>query len=477
MFGWTSKEVLGANVKDLRLRSSRFDEAFEAVLEAGEWSGEVERTRKDGSSLVVDSRWTLVRDSSGRPASVLVFDVDITESKQLQSQFLRAQRMESIGTLAGGIAHDLNNVLSPILMWLEVLREKLPDQKSQRMLELLESSIMRGSGMVRQLLSFSKGVSGARVEVQPKHILRELDRIMRDTFPKSIEIIQEVPNELWTIIGDATQVHQILLNLGVNARDAMPQGGVLTVTCENRMIDENYARMHIDAKPGPYVEISVSDTGTGMRPDVLERIFEPFFTTKEIGKGTGLGLSTSLAIVKGHEGFINVYSEPGKGTTFKVYLPATSRSSSTGTGEQHETLIHGRGELILVVDDEAIIRDTLEATMERYGYKALTAEDGAQAVALYSKYQDKISVVLTDMMMPFMDGPATIRALQRIDPDVKIIGASGLSENEKLIETRNLKIHGFLHKPFTTRDLLKLLAAALGRNGSNQHSYEQKGDL
>jgi len=463
IYGWSRTESVGLNANDLQ-QIPVAEDPMKRLLDAGEWSGEVERRRKDGRSVVVESRWTLVRDSKGNPQSVLVIDSDITEKKHLQAQFLRAQRMESIGTLAGGIAHDLNNILTPVLMWVEVLRNKMPDQKSQRILELLESSAQRGAGMVRQVLSFSRGISGDRVEVQITHIVRDLEKIMRESFPKSIEIFIHFPKDLWTVMGDVTQLHQVLMNLCVNARDSMPHGGTLTTACENATIDDNYARMHLDAKPGNYVSLSVSDSGSGIPPDILDRIFEPFFTTKEIGKGTGLGLSTSLAIVKSHGGFINVYSEQGKGTTFKVYVPAVPDLPQHDKAFFEESLMRGQGETLLVIDDEAIIRESVKSALEEFGYQVILAEDGAQAVAVYTLHKEEVAVVITDMMMPFMDGVSTIRALQRIDPGVKIIAASGLADNERIIQNRNLKIEGFMRKPYTTRDLLKMLSIVLGRS-------------
>ncbi len=462
LYGWSAQEVVGLNANDLE-RKAISDKGMKTLLESGEWSGELERRKKDGTAVVVDSRWTLVRDAKGEPLTILVIDTDITEKKQLQAQFLRAQRMESIGTLAGGIAHDLNNILTPVMMWSEVLRSKMPDEKSQRILSLLESSVQRGADMVRQVLSFSRGISGERVEMQFKHILKDLEKIMQESFPKSIEIVVDVPKDLWTVMGDATQLHQVLMNLCVNARDAMPHGGTLTASCDNMTIDDNYARMHLDAKPGNYVAISVADSGTGIPPETLERIFEPFFTTKEIGKGTGLGLSTSVAIVKSHGGFINVYSEVGRGTTFKMYVPAVPGLVQREMSEKSDPLMRGNGETLLVIDDEAIIRESIKGALEEFGYNVLIADDGAQAIAVYMLHQREIAAVITDMMMPFMDGVSTIRALRRIDPGLKIIAASGLADNERILQKRNLSVDGFLRKPYTTRDLLTMLFTILGK--------------
>jgi signal transduction histidine kinase len=426
-------------------------------MEKGEWSGEMRQVRRNGEEIVVEGRWTLVRDEKGQPASILVINTDVTEKKSMEAQFLRAQRMESIGTLAGGIAHDLNNVLSPILMAVQMLQLKIKDQASQQLLDMLQTNAERGGNMVRQVLSFARGVEGERVALQPKHLIKEIVKIMQETLPKSIEITYRLPEDLWVISADATQVHQVLMNLCVNARDAMPNGGAITIKADNTFVDENYARMHIDAKAGRYVVITLSDTGTGMPPETLRRIFDPFFTTKDMSKGTGLGLSTALAIVKSHGGFINVYSEVGRGSQFAVYFPAMQAPEATGVVLPSDLPV-GHGELILVVDDEDAIRQITKGTLETFGYRVLTASDGTEALALYADNRDEIKVVLTDMLMPFMDGPATIRALQRLDPKVRIIAASGLTAN-KPGELEGVEV--FLTKPYTAEKLLKVIAEVL----------------
>ncbi len=248
--------------------------------------------------------------------------LDITEKNKLEEQFLRAQRMESIGTLASGIAHDINNVLLPILLSLDLLKQKFPDVESQKLIDILERSAKRGASLIKQVQSFGRGIKGERIALQAGHLISEIRQMATETFPRSIEIRTDIPKDLWVISGDATQLHQVIMNLCVNARDAMPDGGILSISAENLLIDENFARINIEAKVGPYIAITVSDTGTGIAPELRGRIFEPFFTTKEPGKGTGLGLSTALGIVKSHGGFINVYSEVGNGTAFKIYLPA-----------------------------------------------------------------------------------------------------------------------------------------------------------
>ncbi len=465
IYGWSAEEVIGKNAADLLFkdRSVQFDAAREAIIQDGEWKGEMHQVRRDGSEIIVESRWTLVRDEQREPKAILIINTDVTEKKRMESQFLRAQRMESIGTLAGGIAHDLNNVLSPILMAIDMLQLRVADENSKKWFDVLRTNAERGASMVRQVLSFARGVEGERVALQPKHLIKEIVKILRETLPKSIEINFQVPNELWIISADATQMHQVLMNLCVNARDAMPEGGSIAIKAENVYVDENYARMHIEAKPGRFVVITVSDTGPGMTAEVQNRIFEPFFTTKEMTKGTGLGLSTALTIVKSHGGFINVYSELHKGSQFSVYLPAMETPGSVDSAAAQTDLPLGHGELILVVDDEESIREITRGTLETFGYNVLTASDGTEALALYADKKNEIAVVLTDMVMPFMDGPATIRALQRMNPKVRIIAASGLGTGLRASEGTLEGVSVFLNKPYTAEKLLKTLAEVLRR--------------
>jgi len=463
IYGWTAEEAVGKNAKDLLFKefSEHFDEAGHAVIQNGKWQGEIHQTRRDGAEIIVESRWTLVQDEKGQPNSILVINTDITEKKRMEAQFLRAQRMESIGTLAGGIAHDLNNVLSPILMAIDMLRLKTADEASKKWLDVLRTNAERGGNMVRQVLSFARGVEGERVALQPKHLIKEIVKILRETLPKSIEIGFQIPGDLWIISADATQMHQVLMNLCVNARDAMPEGGSISIKAENVFVDENYARMHLEAKPGRFVMITVADTGPGMSPEIQSRIFEPFFTTKEMTKGTGLGLSTALTIVKSHGGFINVYSELHKGSQFTLYLPAMETPGVVDSVALQTDLPLGHGEMVLVVDDEESIREITRGTLETFGYKVLTAADGTEALALYADKENEIAVVLTDMVMPFMDGPATIRALQRMNPKVRIIAASGLGVGQRAGEGPLEGVSILLNKPYTAERLLNALAQVL----------------
>ncbi|KAB8334526.1 response regulator [Scytonema tolypothrichoides VB-61278] len=472
LYGWKTTEAIGKNVNQLLYPAEtlcQLQNLQESLALSGSWHGELHQVTREGKEIIVASRWTLMGEEDGQPKSILTVNTDITEKKQLEAQFLRAQRLESIGTLASGIAHDLNNILTPILTAAQLLQLKLPniDERSQQMFSTIETNTKRGAALVKQVLQFARGVeSKKRTIVQVNHLFSEIKQIVQETFPKSIEFCTNIKSDLWAIVGDATHLHQVLMNLVVNARDAMLDGGTLKISAENVFIDEHYARMNLEATVGSYIMITVADTGIGMSPEVVDRIFEPFFTTKEFGKGTGLGLSTVRGIITSHGGFVNVSSNVGKGTEFKVFLPAVE-VTATPLAENLE-LPKGNGELVLVVDDEGPILETTKISLESYNYQVLTASDGIEALALYAQYKDDISVVLVDMMMPSMDGALTIRALQKMNPYVLIIGVSGLVAGDKLMETARVK--AFLSKPYTTKELLQTLHSVLFQDVRNTKS-------
>jgi len=476
LYGWTSTEACGARVDELfHGDTGQFVNAYLAMLKSGNWSGEMTQKRKDGEEVCVSSRWNLICDDQGKARRVLVINTDMTEARSLQKQFHRAQRLEAIGTLASGIAHDLNNILSPILMATGLLRTDCPSENGQRMLNIIEGSADRGAGIVKQVLTFARGVEGERVLIQPKHLICELSKIMAQTFPRNIEVVTGYPAELWPVNGDATQLHQVVLNLCVNARDAIlavPTGKdgleprrVLTLEAENAEVDGHFASMNPGATLGPHVVVRVSDTGTGMTPELVDRIFDPFFTTKEPGKGTGLGLATVLGIVKSHGGFLTVQSEVGRGTAFKVFLPAET-SEGTRAAEQAPAAppAHGNGELILVVDDEPPIREALVRTLESYNYRCFTAEDGSDALALYFTRRGEIDVVLTDLAMAQMDGVKLVRSLRRIDPAVRVVVSSGHIQREAAEELESLGVDVCIEKPYNAEQLLRALRKVLDRN-------------
>ena len=419
-------------------------------------------TLPDGSIRYIEGAQGVILDDTGQVVRVVGVNLDVTERKRLEQQLLRAQRMETIGTLAGGIAHDLNNILAPIVMSIDLLKSMAEDPQTKSILDTIGLSANRGADIVRQVLSFARGMESKKIEVQPNHLLKELEIIIKDTFPKNIRLQFSIPKDTWTILGDPAQVHQVFLNLCLNARDAMPNGGSLTVSIENSVLSEQYGAMNLRAKAGRYVTISVSDTGTGIPPNLLDKIFEPFFTTKTLTQGTGLGLSTSLAIVRSHEGIIHVDSRPGEGAAFKVCLPAAERSiESHNEWPERAGFPRGNGEMILLIDDEASIRTVTGKILQIYGYQVLTASNGEDAVAIYSEQKNDIAVVLTDTNMPRMDGPTAIRALMKINPKIKIIATSGLNANESTAKAAGAGVKYFLTKPYTAGTLLQTMRAIL----------------
>jgi PAS domain S-box-containing protein len=457
LYGWTRDEAAGRLLSELIGVSGEGGEPAvdAAVFACGEWQGELHQQTKGGAQVVVDSRCSLIPSAFGEPPMMLIINTDITERKSLERQLMHAQRLEILGTLAGGIAHDLNNILMPILMGCGVLKRTGIPPEAAPTVDGIESSARRGADVIRQLLMFAGGHRVDSEMTNPGLLVTELERMLRETMPPSIAIESEVEPNVWSIACDATQLLQILLNLGVNARDAMPDGGILRLRAENVEVDAHYANMNPGASPGMYVMLSVSDSGTGIAPDTMERIFDPFFTTKEAGVGTGLGLPTVRSIVKNHGGFLNVYSEPGA-TVFKVYLPA--RYETAPEDDAAPPVISGQGELVLVIDDERAIRDVTAATLESFGYRVLTAADGSEGIALYAQHPD-VAVVLTDMLMPVLDGPTTIRALRQLNPNVRVMGMSGYTSQRTTGPMPDL----LLQKPFRAADLLNAIHALLSR--------------
>lgn len=468
LYGWDAGEANGRLLTELLLpEEAVFQAATQETISDGEWSGDIYWSDRHGRSVVVEARWTLVRTEDGLPKSILAIESDVTERRRLAQQYLRAQRLESIGTLASGIAHDLNNVLTPIVMAIELLKADAKEPATLEILDTIQLSAERGAGMVKQVLSFARGVEGNKEPLDIIHVVQDVQKIVADTFPKNIRFEVEAPEQLWLVAADPTQLHQVLLNLTVNARDAMPDGGRITLRLENTVLDEIYAQMNPDALPGAYVSLHITDSGCGIPIDVQDRIFDPFYTTKEFGKGTGLGLSTVLGIVKSHGGFVNLYSEVGRGTTFNLYFPAQAADSPAieRTTEPQTRLPMGKGEWVLVVDDEESVRVVVKRTLERFGYRVLLASHGAEGVSLYAQRGAEIAVVLTDMAMPIMDGPSMIVALKSIDPNVRIVGSSGLKENEHLAKAVGAGVTHFVPKPYSAETILRTFNELLALNG------------
>jgi len=473
LYGWSAEEVKGRTTSELTLSSDLFESsrALQMVQSQGEWVGEMKQKSRTGQELVIQSRWTLMHEPDGRPKSILIVNTDITQKKQLESQLLRSQRLESIGTLASGLAHDLNNVLAPIMMAVQFIKDSAEDEGTKACFQTLETCSRRGADIIRQVLMFARGVEGDRILLNPKHLIQEMQRIANETFPRSIEISTRFSKQPCVLLGDATQIQQVIMNLCVNARDAMPQGGTLTINLNKTELDAVGAKMHPKAKPGSYVVISVADTGTGIPPELLDKIFDPFFTTKPLGQGTGLGLPTVMGIAENHGGFVHLESTVGVGTTFHVHIPsAPNESEGIENRKGMADLARGNGELILVVDDEAAVRKLAAAILNRNGYRTLTAAEGREGIAVFEHNRTSIKLVVSDLMMPLLDGPGMLRVLKQMQPDLKSIVITGLGEENRIAEARAAGADMILAKPFTADQLVMDVQQLLLRSSPAESS-------
>ncbi len=457
-------QTLNDHLHVLNLLQPQNKDVFKTALaqthKEGNWIGELTIKLSEPNEHIIQSRLSLIKDQFNHSSAYLLICSDFTEKKQIEKQLMRSQRVENIGMLAGGVAHDLNNILSPILLSTQLLQLKLTDQANLSALETIEQSAQRGSEIVKQILSFTKGSDQNKTLVQIRHLTKELKKFIDDTFPKNIELELDVPHDLPFVEADPTELHQVLLNLSVNARDAMPDGGTLKIIAYPQTLDNAFVQMNPYVQEGEHLIIEVSDTGSGIAQKDLEKIFDPFYTTKTADKGTGLGLFTVHNIVNKHQGFISVQSKEGKGTTFKIYFPAMSSQVTADIEEQKD--IHsfeGSGETILIIEDEAPIRKIVTQILESMNFKVLGAENGAVGLETFVKHQKDIDLIITDLMMPVMDGPATIIAIHHIDPTAKIITVSG--EPTKIAAVKDMDIVGYIQKPFNSEALLKMIAKAL----------------
>lgn len=464
MYGWTAAETIGTLAPELLGISDapEFIEAEKILTTTGEWSGEMRHSTHTGSTILVHSRLKLLYNSLNKPYAILVTNTDITEKKSLEKQLFRAQRLESIGTLASGIAHDLNNILTPVVLGMELIKLKLTDENARKRVDTVISTVKRGSGLIGQVLSFARGSQESREPINIKYIIDEVAKIARETFPREIDVTLNLPSEDLIVNGNATQIHQIMMNLCINARDAMNEkGGTLSIEAGYILANESLTSRYVDAKPGTYVHIVVRDTGTGIPNELQDKIFEPFYTTKEVGKGTGIGLTTVFTIVRNHGGFIGLYSEVNVGTAFSIYLPAELpkplEQSESSVNPQHALT----GTTILLVDDEDLIRNIADDILQAYNYNVYTAKNGAEAVQIYIDKKDEISAVITDVMMPVMGGIELMGILRGLNPEIRIIAASGVIDGDS---TKNLKAAGaqvILLKPFTVDKLLAAIQEVL----------------
>jgi PAS domain S-box-containing protein len=485
--GYLATEVLGTIPTIFQIESigeEQYAHLWAALRAGREWRGEFCDRKKNGELLWEFATVSPIRDARGETTHYLASKEDITEKKNLEAQFLRAQRMETLGALAGGIAHDLNNILTPIVMCASMLRGTLAGAREQRMIATIEASAQRGAEIVKQILTFSRGVQGKRGALALPSLIEEMVKMAKETFPKDIRIETVLGNDLPKVIADATQLHQVLLNLCVNARDAMPSGGTLKIEATaSALLD---AKFHAESKPGDYVALEVSDTGVGISSDIIEKIFEPFFTTKtnslnpigndknppEAAGGTGLGLSTTAAIIRSHDGFVSVSSAVGEGSCFKVFLPAAPASGSLVASVASSMARQGRGELILIIDDDASVQTMARTVIEAEGYRTITACDPAEGLALCESRRAEIVAVLTDLGASFSDGLHFVHSLLALNEALKIVVFTDQPASAFPPGPGGGMISATLPKPYTPDALLKTLALVLARPSEKSLSAE-----
>ena len=462
--GYSISEVVGktpAVLKSGKHKQSYYKKLWDTILSGAVWRGELVNRRKDGTFYTEEMTITPLKDKQNNVTHFIAVKQDITERKLIEEKVLQTQRMDSIGTLASGVAHDINNILAPILLASDVLRTIEDPKTRDALVSSINESARRGADIVKQVLTFARGTRGEHVPMQLKTSVEDLCKIIKETFPKNFAVEVSLQPDIHPVRADPTQIHQVLLNLCLNARDAMPDGGTLTISGANMEIDESYSAMVPDAVAGSYSMLSLTDSGTGIPHDVMSKIFEPFFTTKELGKGTGLGLSTVIGIVRSHHGFVVAESEAGRGSTFKIFLPAITEdlTGTLVTAPAHSP--RSEGSTLLVVDDESPIVNAISIALKNKGHQVFTAESGGAALALYRKHAKDIQLVLTDVIMPGMDGLQLARELRAISPQLKIIVSTGQASEIQYTELKKLGIQTILRKPYDVDKLLDALHGEL----------------
>ncbi len=456
LYGWSLAELKDPGAGELLFIGTQSDytKILAVALATGQWTGQLEQTTRTGRKITVESRWSSIASETG-PPTLLVINTDITEKKKLEAQLWRAQRLESIGTLAGGLAHDLNNFLTPILMSSQVLQAQEQDEKKRRALQVIELSAKQGAGVAKEVLTFVRGCEGEMVALQVKHVVREIAKFASETFPKSIRIETRIAPNIFHVRGNANQLHQVLLNLLVNARDAMPKGGTIFIEALNASGDEVAASVPITGQTANYVLLRVSDTGVGIAPEIIDRIFDPFFTTKPPGKGTGLGLSTVMGIVKSHQGCVNLTSHLGQGTTFWIFLPAVDLAipeTPASTLQDFEGL-RGQGQSVLVLDRDPLTRGMIELLLIDNNYQAIQVNDARRVVEVLAESEPKIALGLFDSSTLETSETATPEAIQKNFPALKMVMMGGNSQAKSPFKT--------LPKPFTARELLETVRRSI----------------
>lgn len=460
LYGWSHGEILGRAVTKIFYldHEARLD-AVEQLRDQGRWQGELRQFDRNGDEYLVRVRQALHRDAEGKAVAVISFNTNNTAERKIEDAAERAHHIRSTSLLAGEFGHEMNNVLAPIMLSSAMLKRSLEDEKSRNMVGMIEKCATKGAALIADLLSFERGKGGGNTVVRKTQVERAVRRVAGLVVPESVELKLVVAEDLWELPGEILELTKVFEAIIQNACEAMPGGGQLAVEVNNREFDDNYASLAPAASAGSYVSIVFVDTGYGIEPDAIAHIAEPFFTTKSPKQGFGFGLASAQAIVKGHKGFMVVESTKGAGTSLSVYLPAI-RPAVEGI-DSVPTEEEGQGRLVLIADDEFFIREMIKKTLEARGYKVLAAQDGAEALATYAGAVDEICMVVTNLEMPYMDGPALCRALKKLNPEIKILVSSGYQQNSQIQAAKASGVQHFLTKPYTADELSDKVHAVL----------------
>ena len=455
LYGWSAAEIQGRPIsRILYLDRNEREEAMEALRNGKTWNRELRQIDRNGDEYLVQVRQHMQRDANGQPVAIISFNTDVTELRKLADAQERAHHVQSSSILAGGVAHELNNALAPIMLSSAMLKRSVEGEKAQNMVNMIEKCATKGAELIADLLAFERGKGGGSDIIRATQIKRSIHRVSEDLISDNIDLQLNIAEDLWECRGELSELGDAFKYVIQNACEAMADGGKLTVQVDNRLFDENFENLAPEAKAGAYVSLVFTDTGVGIDPEALAHVAEPFFTTKAPKQGFGFGLANTQATIKGHKGFMVIESQRGVGTTLSIFLPADATAAiQTENSEPYTDPKSGEGELILVADDEMFVRETIKKTLEDRGYKVVAAQDGTEALAIYASRRNEIDMVVTNVEMPFMDGPALCRALKKLNPDVKILVSSGHKQVERVKAIKSCGVEEFLAKPYTADSL------------------------
>ncbi len=455
LYGWSVDEIRGRPIsRILYLDQNEREEAMGVLRNDGSWKRELRQIDRNGDEYLVQVRQHMQRGADGQPLAIISFNTDVTEIRKLADAQERAHHVQSSSILAGGIAHELNNALAPIMLSAAMLKRSVEGEKAKNMVNMIEKCATKGAELIADLLSFERGKGGGNDIIRATQIKRGIHRVSEGLIPENIDLQLNVAEDLWECRGELSELNNAFKYVIQNACEAMSDGGKLTIDIDNRLFDENFENLAPEAKAGAYVSFVFTDTGVGIEPAALAHVAEPFFTTKAPKQGFGFGLANTQATIKGHKGFMVIESQPDVGTTLSIFLPANATAAvKNEESELYRDPKSGAGELILVADDEMFVRETIKKTLEDRGYTVVAAQDGTEALAIYASRLNEIDMVVTNVEMPFMDGPALCRALKKLNPDVKILVSSGHKQVERVQAIKSCGVAEFLAKPYTADSL------------------------